>query len=94
MPLIPDLKCNGQVDCSDLSDEQNCANDEVQVAKCHPDEQFQCNDNTCIPVKFKCDGTVDCLDGSDENECPSVPTCENNERKCKNGGKCIPEAYW
>ena len=37
------------MDCSDLSDEQNCGNEDVQIAKCHPDEQFQCNDNTCIP---------------------------------------------
>ncbi|EAA44666.5 AGAP003656-PA [Anopheles gambiae str. PEST] len=53
--------CNGVPDCSDGSDERNCA-------ICYGDA-FHCKNKQCILSVHICDGEPHCSDGSDELEC-------------------------
>merc|ERR1712055_465665 len=52
--------CDGEEDCEDAKDEEDCDSD------CNSD-QFLCPaDNTCISEEFRCDGKEDCDGGDDE----------------------------
>ncbi|XP_014781924.1 atrial natriuretic peptide-converting enzyme [Octopus bimaculoides] len=77
--------CDGQPDCDDHSDEENCDS-------C-TDNQWQCRNKKCIEKDLRCDGNKDCDDGSDEFHCFKYaenmtvqmfyngsykPICENN----------------
>lgn len=69
--------CDGEHDCVDFSDEQNCT--------CN-DSMYQCDDGSCVPFSNYCDVTVDCKDGSDESRC--TYRCHQDEFLCANG-QCI-----
>ncbi|VDI15470.1 Hypothetical predicted protein, partial [Mytilus galloprovincialis] len=56
-----DLVCDGNVDCPNLADEQNCAS-------CGND-QFECSNHECVPLINRCDGVPQCDDKSDEFRC-------------------------
>ena len=79
--------CDGQNDCSDGSDEENC-----KEYICDED-QFKCKTSgicigmTTIRTK-RCDGKRHCPDGSDEENCEGY-TCPEDMFQCKVGGKCI-----
>ena len=50
-------RCDGDFECDDGSDEENCPS-------CEKNE-FQCENKQCVPKREKCDGVTHCSDGSD-----------------------------
>lgn len=93
--IIPNWRCDGDVDCSDeidgkhvdRSDEENCPKH-----TCTEDE-FSCSSGHCIVKRFQCDGDRDCTDGSDEREedCKKV-VCKEDQFSCGDG-VCIPASW-
>jgi hypothetical protein len=63
-----DKRCDGNPDCTDGSDENNCTQG-----------FFTCDDGTQIPASWQCDGIVACANGEDEAGCPPMPmyTCND-----------------
>ncbi|XP_003371813.1 putative Low-density lipoprotein receptor domain class A [Trichinella spiralis] len=82
-------RCDGERDCADGSDEEDCGELDESQQNCDAYTEFKCRDNSCIARSWLCDGTPDCSDGDDEYPIMCALTEECEEFKCANG-KCLP----
>uniref|UniRef100_A0A6Q2Z0S6 EGF-like domain-containing protein n=1 Tax=Esox lucius TaxID=8010 RepID=A0A6Q2Z0S6_ESOLU len=83
---IPTLwRCDDDDDCSDNSDEENCAKKTCATT------DFACNNGQCVPQRWRCDGEPECADGSDEADATcSRQTCPPEKFDCGgSASKCV-----
>ncbi|CAF0789078.1 unnamed protein product [Adineta steineri] len=64
--------CNGQQNCMDGLDEENC--DLLEFNECENDE-YRCTDGMCIAEEYWLDGSLDCMDWTDETFALAGVTC-------------------
>ncbi|XP_056416224.1 low-density lipoprotein receptor-related protein 2-like [Hyla sarda] len=77
--------CDGEKDCFDESDEENC------TKLCGNEGTFRCVTGTkCIEDRHRCDGVPDCSDGSDEQNCWSPS--ESCAFWCDRNNRCLPQS--
>ncbi|KAG5677308.1 hypothetical protein PVAND_007077 [Polypedilum vanderplanki] len=90
--LDPSKICDGQKQCEDETDEENC-----EKYGCFIESYFQCEktENTsayCVPKNRVCNGVIDCPSGNDEKSCPSK-VCSSSQFKCESNDVCIPKVW-
>ncbi|XP_048457922.1 low-density lipoprotein receptor-related protein 8 isoform X5 [Rhincodon typus] len=75
--------CDGEDDCTDNSDEENCPKKTCAAT------EFTCDNGDCIMENWRCDGEEECADGSDEAAtlCTMI-TCQPDQFQCSDGS-CI-----
>lgn len=44
----------------------------LNLNACNDDEEFNCDDGSCIPIQMRCNSKFDCVDGSDEGKCHMI----------------------
>ncbi|XP_021066284.1 atrial natriuretic peptide-converting enzyme isoform X2 [Mus pahari] len=81
--VLGSRRCDGQADCDDDSDEENCGCKERALWECPFNKQ-------CLKHTLICDGFPDCPDSMDEKNCSF---CQDNELECANH-ECVPRDLW
>ena len=72
--------CNGYYEI----DNSYCQ--EIEMPECNEENEFQCNDGSCIPIHRVCNNINDCEDGADEINCEDCS--ELLEFNCSNDDSC------
>nr|XP_025043230.1 atrial natriuretic peptide-converting enzyme isoform X3 [Pelodiscus sinensis] len=81
--VLASRRCDGQADCEDDSDEDNCG--------CRERGLWECPSNKlCIQHAMICDGFPDCPDKMDEKNCSF---CKADELECASHD-CVPRELW
>uniref|UniRef100_A0A452T3Z5 Corin, serine peptidase n=1 Tax=Ursus maritimus TaxID=29073 RepID=A0A452T3Z5_URSMA len=81
--VLASRRCDGQADCDDDSDEENCGCKERDLWECPSNKQ-------CLKHTVICDGFPDCPDGMDEKNCSF---CHDDELECTNH-ECVSRERW
>uniref|UniRef100_A0A671DMH0 Atrial natriuretic peptide-converting enzyme n=1 Tax=Rhinolophus ferrumequinum TaxID=59479 RepID=A0A671DMH0_RHIFE len=81
--VLASRRCDGQPDCDDDSDEDNCGCKERDLWECPSNKQ-------CLKHTFICDGFPDCPDNMDEKNCSF---CQDDELECANH-ECVLRDRW
>ncbi|XP_075399700.1 atrial natriuretic peptide-converting enzyme [Tenrec ecaudatus] len=76
-------RCDGDADCDDDSDEENCGCTERGLWECPSNKQ-------CLKHSVICDGFPDCPDSLDEKNCSF---CQSDELECANHD-CVSRRLW
>ncbi|XP_011830420.1 PREDICTED: atrial natriuretic peptide-converting enzyme isoform X3 [Mandrillus leucophaeus] len=81
--VLASRRCDGQADCDDDSDEENCGCKERDLWECPSNKQ-------CLKPTVICDGFPDCPDYMDEKNCSF---CQDDELECANHA-CVSRNLW
>ncbi|XP_054543954.1 atrial natriuretic peptide-converting enzyme isoform X2 [Talpa occidentalis] len=81
--VLASRRCDGQADCDDDSDEDNCGCKERDLWECPSNKQ-------CLKHTVICDGFPDCPDDLDEKNCSF---CQDDEVECTNH-ECVSRDQW
>uniref|UniRef100_A0A2R9APC0 Atrial natriuretic peptide-converting enzyme n=1 Tax=Pan paniscus TaxID=9597 RepID=A0A2R9APC0_PANPA len=81
--VLASRRCDGQADCDDDSDEENCGCKERDLWECPSNKQ-------CLKHTVICDGFPDCPDYMDEKNCSF---CQDDELECANHA-CVSHDLW
>uniref|UniRef100_A0A8D0U253 Atrial natriuretic peptide-converting enzyme n=1 Tax=Sus scrofa TaxID=9823 RepID=A0A8D0U253_PIG len=81
--VLASRRCDGQADCDDDSDEENCGCKERDLWECPSNKQ-------CLKHTVICDGFPDCPDNMDEKNCSF---CQDDELECANH-ECVSRDRW
>nr|XP_035149644.1 atrial natriuretic peptide-converting enzyme isoform X6 [Callithrix jacchus] len=81
--VLASRRCDGQADCDDDSDEENCGCKERDLWECPSNKQ-------CLKHTVICDGFPDCPDNMDEKNCSF---CQDDELECANHA-CVSRHLW